>query len=85
MYIVWFQAYYGLFIRGKLQPNESVYLNSGTNYTVLAALNILQDSNVKVYVGVENDSQRQYLQKMYPKVRFTIIITLCARTVNFID
>lgn len=61
-------AYYGLFIRGKLQPNESVYLNSGTNYTVLAALNILQDSNVKVYVGVDNESQRKYLQKMYPKI-----------------
>ncbi|XP_022181594.1 fatty acid synthase-like [Myzus persicae] len=61
-------AYYGLFIRGKLQPNESVYLNSGTNYTVLAALNILQNSNVKVYVGVENESQRKYLQKMYPKI-----------------
>uniref|UniRef100_A0A2H8TY64 Fatty acid synthase n=1 Tax=Melanaphis sacchari TaxID=742174 RepID=A0A2H8TY64_9HEMI len=61
-------AYYGLFIRGKLQPNESLYLNSGTNYTVLASLNILQNSNIKVYVGVDNDSQREYLQKMYPKI-----------------
>ncbi|KAL4113184.1 hypothetical protein QTP88_016854 [Uroleucon formosanum] len=61
-------AYYGLFIRGKLQPNESIYLNSGTNYTVLAALNILQDSDVKVYVGVENESQRKYLQTKYPKI-----------------
>jgi len=61
-------AYYGLFIRGKLQPNESVFLSSGTNYTILAALNILKDSNIKVYVGVDNESQRAYLQKMYPKI-----------------
>lgn len=64
-----FQAYYGLFVRGKIQANESVFLNSGTNYTVLAALNILQNSNVTVYVSVENESQRQYLHKNYPKVR----------------
>jgi len=50
-----------------------VYLNSGTNYTVLAALNILQNSDVKVYVGVENESQKKYLQTMYPKVRRKII------------
>jgi len=51
-----------------------VYLNSGTNYTVLASLNILQDSNIKVYVGVEKESQREYLQKNYPKVSHINII-----------
>lgn len=63
------KAYYALFVRGKIQPNESVFLNSGTNYTVLAALNILQNSNVSIYVSVENESQRQYLQNNFPKVR----------------
>jgi len=61
-------AYYGLFVRGKIQANESVLLSSGTNYTVLAALNILQNSNVTVYVSVENDSQRKYIQQNYPKI-----------------
>lgn len=66
--LILFQAYYGLFVRGKIQPNESVFLNAGTNYTILAALNILQNSNVTVYVAVDNESQRQYLHKNYPKV-----------------
>lgn len=69
-----FQAYYGLFVRGKIQPNESVFLNAGTNYTVLAALNILQNSNVTVYVAVDNETQRQYLHENYPKVSVGILM-----------
>lgn len=64
------QAYYGLIIRGKLQAKESVFLTAGTNYTILAALNFLQNSDVTVYVSVLNESQRQYIQNNYPKVRY---------------
>ncbi|XP_050542847.1 fatty acid synthase-like isoform X2 [Daktulosphaira vitifoliae] len=61
-------AYYGIFIRGKLQANESILLHNGGNYNMLAALHILQNHDADIYVSVLNESQRKYILKTYPKI-----------------
>ena len=66
--VVYATCYYGLIIRGKLQPGESVLIHAGTGGVGLAAINICLEMKCRVFTTAGSEEKRQFLRKTYPQI-----------------
>lgn len=69
----YFQAYYGLFVRGNLQLGESILVHNGAMCVCQAAISIALHAGCKVYVTVGSETVESFLQKKFPNVIFFLI------------
>ncbi|CAG9833288.1 unnamed protein product [Diabrotica balteata] len=66
---VYATCYYGLIIRGQLQPGESILIHAGTGGIGLAAINIALSMNCEVYTTVGTKDKRQFLKNTFPSLK----------------
>lgn len=61
-------VYYGLIVRGKMQPGETVLIHAGSGGVGLAAIRICLKRNCRVFVTVSNKTKMQFVQKIFPQL-----------------
>ncbi|XP_039312213.1 LOW QUALITY PROTEIN: fatty acid synthase-like [Solenopsis invicta] len=58
---------YALFVRGRLEPGESVLIHSGTGGVGQAAISIALHTGCNVFTTVGTPEKREYLKKVFPQ------------------
>uniref|UniRef100_A0A6P7GXN3 Fatty acid synthase-like n=1 Tax=Diabrotica virgifera virgifera TaxID=50390 RepID=A0A6P7GXN3_DIAVI len=66
---VYATCYYGLIIRGQLQPGESILIHAGTGGIGLAAINIALSMDCEVYTTVSTKEKKQFLKNTFPSLK----------------
>ncbi|KAK2587686.1 hypothetical protein KPH14_003803 [Odynerus spinipes] len=61
-------SYYALFVRGRLQPGESVLIHAGSGGVGQASIAIALHAGCKVYTTVGSQEKRNFLKKAFPQL-----------------
>lgn len=67
--VVYMTCYYGLIVRGKLRPGETVLIHSGTGGVGLAALRICLSMGCRIFTTVGKREKREFLKKLFPQLK----------------
>lgn len=66
--VVYSTTYYALFVRGQLQPGESVLIHSGTGGVGQAAISVALHAGCTVFTTVGTSHKRKYLKQLFPQL-----------------
>ncbi|XP_072399714.1 fatty acid synthase-like [Diabrotica undecimpunctata] len=66
---VYSTCYYGLIIRGQLEPGDSILIHAGAGGIGLAAINIALSMDCEVYTTVSTKEKRQFLKNTFPSLK----------------
>ncbi|XP_057332495.1 fatty acid synthase [Microplitis mediator] len=61
-------SYYALFVRGRLQPGESVLIHAGSGGVGQASIAIALHAGCKVFTTVGSQDKRDFLKKTFPQL-----------------
>lgn len=68
-----FKAYYTLFEKGGLQRGETVLINAGCTAFAQACVLVASSFGCPVYITLETDLQKVYIQAIAPQVSNIIL------------
>ncbi|PSN47319.1 hypothetical protein C0J52_04420, partial [Blattella germanica] len=68
------KAYNALFLKGKLQHDESVLIHAGWSAIGQAAIILALDHGCKVFTSVSNEEQKRFIKQRFPQVSMLHII-----------
>ncbi|XP_047360366.1 fatty acid synthase-like [Vespa velutina] len=66
--VVYATSYYALFVRGRLQPGETVLIHAGSGGVGQASIAIALHAGCKVFTTVGSQEKRNFLKKTFPQL-----------------
>ncbi|CAG9858327.1 unnamed protein product [Phyllotreta striolata] len=61
-------CYYGLIIKGQLQPGESILIHAAAGGVGIAAINIAQSMGCRIFITVGSKEKRDFLKNLFPQL-----------------